>query len=763
MKRSWYFALSFFVLAALGGGLYHTLTAHEPQRDFAAQARVIDVFKRNYEQLIQHPDVLGVSHWDGKIIIATDRPHAVPKYIEGVPVEVVEPEPHLPPPPGVILMKDDGKPDPRPDLNDCPPHYVEKKIYRWRFCRKPDNHHPIPNYLMFPPIAGVPYQEAVEIVKRNRKWVMATPGVMSMGLGADGIHIRTSNPELLPSTIEGLPVWFFEPDGVPQVLNHSAYFPVAPMGGAVAARDPARGGYATAGGIVLSEGKPWILFPGHAIENCEFVPYTADPYNEGPLNKCSHTHSNLLEHPPLSSPVMIARVSKWTQFAEGGSTTKDIAAGFLDNDYVEGNGSRPVRRENLFDYQYPFPGTEAFLPINAPLRIASAIDSYTDPQGNTFTNFHTYLATVTSTFDSVTTRQPCLSGAPSYHYTDVFRYQVNNGSLVLPGSSGALIMHALTHDVLGINTLGLASSSTGDPLPTGWGTQIDIAHNYLKYDSLYGSATINDNAFGTWRPGNGVWYLDNGDGKPVAGDPHEIRITYGGGAYGDIPVTGVWVQNGPRCPGVFRGPEGRWYLDHDCNGATNQTVLLGTNGDLPVAGDWNGDGVTDLGVYRPSTTRMYLDDGDRVWEGCNDGSPPGPEKCFNYGLASDKPVAGDWNGSGFQKTGLWRASNGTWYLELGNNGWQGCGTEWCPGPFGQADDKPFAGNWTGATNPSGIMKDKVGVYDDTGIPGITGPYYFILDNGNGLFDNYQREQRYGPYGTTGDMPVVWRRTERKSN
>jgi hypothetical protein len=147
------------------------------------------------------------------------------------------------------------------------------------------------------------------------------------------------------------------------------------------------------------------------------------------------------------------------------------------------------------------------------------------------------------------------------------------------------------------------------------------------------------------------------------------------------------------CEGVFRGPEGRWYLDHDCNGTTDQTVLLGTNNDLPVVGDWTGDGVTDLGVYRPSIGRIYLDNGDKVWQGC----APGPEICFNYGLQNDKPVAGDWNGNGIQTTGLWRPSNGIWYLEMENNGWGGCGTpEWCPGPFGMSDDKPFAGNWTGA-------------------------------------------------------------------
>jgi hypothetical protein len=305
MKRLWYLGLTLTMLAALSGGLYQSLIAHEPQQDPAEHARVIDVFKRNYEKLKENPDVLGVSHYNGKIIIFTDRPDAVPHEVEGVPVELMEPAPHLPPPPGIILLPDDGTHQHLPDVHECPHPYIEERINRWKFCRAP-NRARIPGELMHPPIAGVPFQEALAIMKRNAEWIMKVPGVTHTGLGKDWIFVGTSNPELIPSNIEGIPVKIELSTSV-GVQSHSTIFPVDPLAGAVAAKhDLSPVGFATIGGIVLSEGKPWAIFPNHANRNCG-TPF-CEPNDTTPLNACSHNGPDLLMHPPNSNPAMIARL-----------------------------------------------------------------------------------------------------------------------------------------------------------------------------------------------------------------------------------------------------------------------------------------------------------------------------------------------------------------------------------------------------------------------------------------------------------------------
>ena len=55
-----------------------------------------------------------------------------------------------------------------------------------------------------PSIAGIPYATAVEIFSRQPFDGLA--GVLDVQLEADGIVVRTTQPDLIPSTFEGLPV-----------------------------------------------------------------------------------------------------------------------------------------------------------------------------------------------------------------------------------------------------------------------------------------------------------------------------------------------------------------------------------------------------------------------------------------------------------------------------------------------------------------------------------------------------------------------------
>ena len=171
------------------------------------QQRVESVWVRYMSMLFENPAILVTfpSLITGEIIVETDRPASVPRAIEGVPVKVVRPK-VLPPPSGVILLHLDGEIERREDLSACPPGFIEYRRYRWRFCQLPDDFQPIPMDILTLPIGSIPFTGARKISARHYERLMKLPGVTSVVLWAEGLMVRTSRPELVPSAIERLPV-----------------------------------------------------------------------------------------------------------------------------------------------------------------------------------------------------------------------------------------------------------------------------------------------------------------------------------------------------------------------------------------------------------------------------------------------------------------------------------------------------------------------------------------------------------------------------
>jgi len=157
---------------------------------------------------------------------------------------------------------------------------------------------------------------------------------------------------------------------------------------------------------------------------------------------------------------------------------------------------------------------------------------------------------------------------------------------------------------------------------------------------------------------------------------------------------------------VLRSGTGQWFIDRNGNRqwdgcATDGCYVgFGTPGDFPVAGDWSGSGFAKIGVFRSG--QWYLDNGNGAWDGCS------TELCLSFGQTGDLPVAGNWDGGLKAGVGVFRA--GTWYLDYNGNGaWDGCqqdgGQDLCLyGSFGQVGDLPAAGDW------NGDGKAKVGVF-----------------------------------------------------
>jgi hypothetical protein len=264
----------------------------------------------------------------------------------------------------------------------------------------------------------------------------------------------------------------------------------------------------------------------------------------------------------------------------------------------------------------------------------------------------------------------------------------------------------------------------------------------FTYDAtVFDPATIipTPEKIGVFRPSSGTVYLDhNGNGVwDGCGTDRCLSL----GMAGDLPLVGDWNGSGTSKVGLFRPADGTFCLDYNGSGTwegcgTDRCLSIGLNGDLPLVGDWNGNGTSKVGVFRPSDGAFYLDlNGSGTWEGCS------TDRCLSIGTTGDVPLVGDWNSSGTSKVGVFRSSDGIFYLDYNGNGtWDGCGTDRCLS-IGLNGDTPLVGDWNG----SGTAK--VGVFRPSG-----GTFYLDY-NGNGAWDGCGTD-RCLAIGLSGDTPLV---------
>ena len=145
---------------------------------------------------------------------------------------------------------------------------------------------------------------------------------------------------------------------------------------------------------------------------------------------------------------------------------------------------------------------------------------------------------------------------------------------------------------------------------------------------------------------------------------------------GDVAMQGGdWNKDGVEEPAVFRrGKVAKFILRRA--GTTPLRVAFGLNTDEPVSGDWNGDGLTDVGVRRPGWKAFLLRNAD------------GTSTQVTLGRVQDVGVTGDWDGNGSTEVGVWNPAARVWKLRA-TNGTTRTVT------LGALGDRPVTGDWNG--------------------------------------------------------------------
>jgi hypothetical protein len=200
---------------------------------------------------------------------------------------------------------------------------------------------------------------------------------------------------------------------------------------------------------------------------------------------------------------------------------------------------------------------------------------------------------------------------------------------------------------------------------------------------------------------------------------------------GEFEVFGQRLRfDAPHDVGLVDTTQGIWHLRDHNNGAVT-TFIFGNPGDRPIVGDWDGTGDETPGLFRDT-------DGFFYGRNTND-TGIADFSCF-AGNPSDVALGGDWDGDGIHTLGIYRPSEQIFYLYnktcVGN-----------PGPpmgaaeimflFGNPGDTPAVGDW------DNDGKDEVGLYRES-----TGFFYWrnTLDTGVASDEMF--------YGNPGDRFVA---------
>jgi hypothetical protein len=169
---------------------------------------------------------------------------------------------------------------------------------------------------------------------------------------------------------------------------------------------------------------------------------------------------------------------------------------------------------------------------------------------------------------------------------------------------------------------------------------------------------------------NGVAGVDIG-----AVETQKTAFDYNGEETADLAVL---RSSGPGSP-LF------WLNGYDAPGRPGEVFnpdpnafsgqQFGLESDIPVPGDYDGDGLTDAAVYRPSDGNWYINATTTGF------------RALHWGISTDTPVPADYDGDGKTDIAVYRA--GIWYILKSTMGFTGIIS------LGTATDKPVPADYDG--------------------------------------------------------------------
>lgn len=186
----------------------------------------------------------------------------------------------------------------------------------------------------------------------------------------------------------------------------------------------------------------------------------------------------------------------------------------------------------------------------------------------------------------------------------------------------------------------------------------------------------------------------------------------------------------------------------------------GFSSDKLVNGDFDGDGRADVGIWRPTDGRWYLNQSSAGYN------------TISWGIDGDVPVPGDYDADGRTDIAVWRPSTGLWYIVQSTLGtriqqWGVSTDKPVAGDFDHdgKDDiaiwRPSDGNWYIIQSSTSFIN--VVTWGQTGDRPLVGDF-----NGDGradlavirpssntwyIFNPYTGFSRTYIFGVTGDIPV----------
>jgi hypothetical protein len=245
-----------------------------------------------------------------------------------------------------------------------------------------------------------------------------------------------------------------------------------------------------------------------------------------------------------------------------------------------------------------------------------------------------------------------------------------------------------------------------------------------------GSLAVTTSAGCNWTAASNAPWLTVLSGAAGSGNGTvQIRAASnesGSARSGTLTVAGQTVtvnQARPNAstPGQYRPSNGFVYVRNtNDTGIANNEFFYGVASDIPIAGDWDGDGVDTIGIYRDG--QFFLR---------NSNNTGNADLNFAFGAPGDLPIAGDWDGDGIDTVGLVRGN----LVFLRNSNTTGAPDVTLV--YGTGTDIYIAGDWNG----DGI--DTIGCFRPT-----NGFVYLRNTNTTGIADLEFF------YGIAGDKPVA---------